>query len=141
MKKILIATHGEFAEGIMSSAEIILGKQENLFFINAHVDHIPVAEKIETFLEENVSEDDNLIIITDVFGGSVNQTAIRYLSSGKVNIITGFNLPLLLELIMLNESDITPEKLKEVTKKSKEQIIYVNDELLKVNDEDDDFDL
>ncbi|WP_203245825.1 PTS sugar transporter subunit IIA [Sporosarcina beigongshangi] len=141
MKKILIATHGEFAEGIMSSAEIILGKQENLFFINAHVDHIPVDKKIETFLAENVSEDDNLIIITDVFGGSVNQTAIRYLSSGKVNIITGFNLPLLLELIMLNESDITPEKLKEITEKSKEQIIYVNDELLKVNDEDDEFEL
>src|SRR5690606_8276617 len=103
-------------------AEIILGKQENLYFINAHIDNVPVDKKIEDFLEENVSKDDNLIIITDIFGGSVNQTAIRYISSEKVNIISGFNLPLLLEIILLNESDITPEKLKEITNNCKEQI-------------------
>lgn len=137
MKKILIATHGKFAEGIISSAEIITGKQENLFFINAYVDETSVEEKMETFLEENVSDDDTLIIFTDIFGGSVNQTATRYLSRGNINIISGFNLPLLLEVIMLNEADIIPEKLKEITDNSKEQLIYVNDELLKVNDEDD----
>lgn len=136
MKKILIATHGKFAEGIMSSAELILGKQENLFFINAYVDDIPIDKKMEDFLEENISNDDTLIIITDIFGGSVNQTAIRYLSSEKVNIIAGFNLPLLLEIIMLDESDVTPEKLKEITYNSREQLRYVNEELLKVNEED-----
>lgn len=137
MKKILIATHGKFAEGIVSSAEIILGKQENLFYINAYVDDVPIDKKIEDFLEEHIDEEDTLIIFTDIYGGSVNQTATRYLENGKVNIIAGLNLPLLLEVIMLSEADVTSEKLKEITESSKEQIIYVNDQLLQVNEEDD----
>lgn len=137
MKKILIATHGKFAEGIVSSAEIILGKQENLFFINAYVDDVSIDKKIEDFLDEHITEEDTLIIFTDIYGGSVNQTATRYLESGKVNIIAGLNLPLLLEVIMLSEADVTSEKLKKITNDSKEQIIYVNDQLLQVNEEDD----
>ncbi|MBS4206565.1 PTS N-acetylglucosamine transporter subunit IIBC [Bacillus sp. FJAT-50079] len=140
MKKVLIATHGKLAEGIVSSAEIILGKQENVYFINAYVDEIPFNEKIEDFLEKNISDDDHLIILTDVFGGSVNQTSLRYISNEQVNIITGFNLPLLLEILMLSEADITTEKIKEIITNSKEQIIYVNEELLKIN-ETDEFDL
>lgn len=137
MKKILVATHGKLAEGIVSAAEIIAGKQENLFFINGYVDDIPIDKKIEDFLEENISSDDTLIIFTDIFGGSVNQTAIRYMTSDKVHVIAGVNLPFVLEVIMMNEKDITHEKLKESTYNVREQIIYVNDELLKVNTDDD----
>lgn len=137
MKKILIATHGKFAEGIVSTVEIITGKQENLYFLNAYVDDISVEEKMETFLKENVNRDDHLIIFTDLFGGSVNQTAIRYLSDEKVDIIAGFNLPIILEVMMLDAAHITPERLREITNSAKEQIIYVNDELLNINEEDE----
>lgn len=137
MKKILIITHGKFAEGIVSTVEIITGKQDNLYFINAYVDDQSIEKKMDNFFKENINSDDQLIIFTDLFGGSVNQTAIRYLSEQNLNIIAGFNLPLLLEVLMLDESQLTPEKLREVTNSAKEQIIYVNDELLKINEEDD----
>lgn len=139
MNKILIATHGKFAEGIVSSAEIILGNQDNLFFINAYVDDLTLDQKFEQFFVEHITEGDTLIIFTDIYGGSVNQAAAKYLQSKEINIISGLNLPLLLEVIMLADSIITPEKLKEVTADAKEQIIYVNDQLLQV-DEADDFD-
>ncbi len=137
MKKILIITHGKFAEGIVSTVEIITGKQDNLYFINAYVDDQSIEKKMDNFFKENINSDDQLIIFTDLFGGSVNQTAIRYLSEQNLNIIAGFNLPLLLEVLMIDESQLTPEKLREVTNSAKEQIIYVNDELLKINEEDD----
>ncbi|MFM1654968.1 PTS sugar transporter subunit IIA [Brevibacillus sp. B_LB10_24] len=140
MKKVLIATHGRFAEGIAAAAEIILGKQENVFFLNAYVDETPFHQQIEEFLQQQVSEDDTLFILTDLFGGSVNQKALRYLSGDRVKIITGISLPLVLEIIMLTEADSTPDKIKEIVSSAKEQIIYVNDELLKINKQDD-FDL
>jgi mannose/fructose-specific phosphotransferase system component IIA len=137
MKKVLIITHGKFAEGIVSSVEIITGKQKNLHFINAYVDEKSVEEKLEVFLTENIRSDDYLIIFTDLFGGSVNQTVIRYLSDTKFNIIAGFNLPILLEVMMLDDTQLTPERLRQIVNDSREQIVYVNDELFKINEEDD----
>ncbi|PAV28386.1 hypothetical protein CIL05_17285 [Virgibacillus profundi] len=142
MKKILVATHARFAEGIVSSIDLILGKQENLHFINAYVDETPFNEKLEGFLNENVMDEDKLIIFTDIFGGSVNQTTLRYLTKENVFVISGVNLPVLLEVIMLGEDNVTEAKLKEIVNSSKDQIIFANDEMKKLNiTQDDDFDL
>ncbi len=45
MKKILVATHGNFAEGIISSINLILGEQDNLHYMNAYLDEVPLKEK------------------------------------------------------------------------------------------------
>lgn len=141
MKKILVATHEKFAEGIVSTANLILGKQENLSFINAYTDEIPFNEKLEAFIS-TVDEKDTLIVFTDIFGGSVNQTALGYLNRKNVYLISGINLPLLLEVVMLSEEQVNEAKLKEVVHASREQIIFANNEINKNNESsDDDFDL
>ena len=38
MRKILVATHGHYADGIRSSISILTGMQDNITFINAYVD-------------------------------------------------------------------------------------------------------
>ena len=40
---VLVLTHGSFAQGIVSALEIIVGKQENVSYINAYLDEQPVA--------------------------------------------------------------------------------------------------
>ncbi|TQS74255.1 PTS sugar transporter subunit IIA [Ornithinibacillus gellani] len=143
MKKILVATHAKFAEGIVSSIELILGKQENLHFINAYIDEIPFNEKLDSFLNEHITEEDKLIIFTDVFGGSVNQTVLKYLTVENIFVISGVNLPVLLEVCMLGEQDVISTKLTEIVNSSKDQIIFANAEVAKVNTKqsDDDFDI
>ncbi len=52
----------------------------------------------------------------------------------NTHFITGVNLPLLLEAVMLNEVDVTEEKLKEIVKRSKEQIIYTDNQKHQTNE-------
>ncbi|MFB1050038.1 PTS sugar transporter subunit IIA [Paraliobacillus sp. JSM ZJ581] len=141
MKKILVATHARFAEGIVSSTNLILGEQENLHFINAYTDETPFNEKLEAFITK-LDEQDTLIVFTDIFGGSVNQTTLGYLNRENVYLISGVNLPVLLEVVMLGEDQINEEKLKEIVNTSREQIIFANGEINKMKENaDDDFDL
>ncbi|WP_286680482.1 PTS sugar transporter subunit IIA [Tepidanaerobacter sp. EBM-49] len=139
MKKILIAAHGKFAEGIRSSAEIILGKQENLYTINAYLDETPVKQQLDEFFKGADLEKDTLLVITDVFGGSVNQAIISNYQKDNIKVITGVNLPLLLELIMLDEEDVTDDKIRSIVNKAREQVILVNDALSKATGDDFDF--
>jgi len=139
VKKILIAAHGKFAEGIRSSAEIILGKQENLYTINAYLDETPVKQQLDEFFKGADLEKDTLLVITDVFGGSVNQAIISNYQKDNIKVITGVNLPLLLELIMLDEEDVTDDKIRSIVNKAREQVILVNDALSKATGDDFDF--
>lgn len=139
MKKILIAAHGKFAEGIRSSAEIILGKQENLYTINAYLDETPVKQQLDEFFKGVDLEKDTLLVITEVFGGSVNQAIISNYQKDNIKVITGVNLPLLLELIMLDEEDVTDDKIRSIVNKAREQVILVNDALSKATGDDFDF--
>ncbi|MEH7385804.1 PTS sugar transporter subunit IIA [Bacillus sp. JJ1521] len=142
MKKILVATHAKFAEGICSAINLILGEQKNLHYINAYVDETPFNEKLESFLTEEISGEDKLIIFTDLFGGSVNQTSLRYLTRENIYLISGVNLPVLLEAIMLDDDSVNEAKLKVLVNSCKEQIIFANDEVKNLNnDSDDDFDI
>lgn len=139
MKKILMAAHGKFAEGIKSSAELILGKQDNLYIINAYLDEIPLEKKLDDFFKSIDFEKDTLLVLTDVFGGSVNQKIIGNYQVNNMKLISGMNLPLLLEMLMLNEEDVTDDRIRSIIDQSREQVMLVND-ILK-QDVSDDFDL
>ncbi|VYU58726.1 PTS system mannose-specific EIIAB component [Clostridium tertium] len=125
MLKILIATHSRFASGIKDTAEFIVGKQKYLHSINCYVDGVDLKKEIEGFFD-NVIDGDIVVLMTDLMVGSVNQQLIKYMNRPKTYLITGFNLPLLLEIVMSDESMIDESAIEEMINASKEQIILVN---------------
>ena len=136
MRHILIATHGNFAKGILSSISIISGIQENISTINAYTESKNIDEALKIYFE-NKNKSDEIIVLTDIFGGSVNQAVIKYMNEKNIFLITGFNLALLLEIITLDsEKNISEEILNKIIENSKQQLIYVNS-LLKNKLEDD----
>lgn len=139
MKKILLATHGNFASGIKSSLEIILGEQETIHAIDAYVGVISFEDQLNAYLQTVNEQEDVVIIMTDLFGGSVNQKAINLVQSDNIHIVTGLNLPLLLELQLLTEEQCTKEKIKQLIETSREQVMYV--ERTDAEEDGDDFDL
>lgn len=114
MKKILVASHGKLASGIINSVELFAGKQANIEVLDAYIDDSDYTEVIEKFFEE-LSNMEQGIIFTDIFGGSVNQKVceISSRSEKKVIIITGFNLPILLEVILSSE-DLSEKTIDEM---------------------------
>ena len=74
-RKFLIASHGNLAKGFQSSLDI-LDKGKEAAVINAYVtpeDYTPI---IQTFLQ-SLGAEEQAIILTDLYGGSVNQKLFK----------------------------------------------------------------
>ena len=84
MRKILIATHGYFADGIMSSLKLLVGEREEITIINAYVDESDVTKQYDAFFE-TLSVGDETIVFTDLYGGSVNQQLFKYTERYKAS--------------------------------------------------------
>ena len=137
MLKILIASHGNYAAGIKSAADIIVGEKSHVSYISAYVDDIPLKDKFEKYFAD-VTAEDQVIVLTDLFAGSVNQTVTSYLLKQNVYIISGINLAVVLEIVLLNpESEVTADRLRYIVEESKKQIVFINDSFTNADNKDD----
>ncbi len=133
--RILIASHGEFAKGIKSSLEIIMGPKENVEFINAYTTEESLEDSIKNVMDKIDLEKEKLIVFTDLMGGSVNQYFVNNYDISKFHLISGVNLPVLLELSLANEENITKEFINGVIESARQQLLYV--EKMEINQGDD----
>ena len=125
-RKFLIATHGTFAQGAKSSLDIIAGAQDNVYLVQAYLDDINSVEMELDVLLKGSPATEEWVVFTDLLGGSVTNQLARYATTGNVHIIAGFNLPLLLEMI-LADTDIPVDAIVEdVLSRAREQMVYVN---------------
>ncbi|MDB5008145.1 MAG: hypothetical protein JWP45_2538 [Mucilaginibacter sp.] len=126
MRKYLIATHGTFSAGVKSSLEMIIGITENVFIIQAYVDGNTVIEnEIKTVLEQ-VGDNDELIIFSDILGGSVTNQLLQQSVKLNVHIVSGFNLPLLIDVLLSDADTPANEVIESAIINAKEQMVYVN---------------
>lgn len=126
MRKYVIATHGKMAEGIRSTLEIIVGSQENLICINGYTEECPepVAE-MTRIVEEN--QGDEIVFMTDMLGGSINNNAVTLMGQGNVHVVTGINLAAVISLVMSEQDQDTAEAVREAVESSREMMVYCNE--------------
>ena len=136
MKKILIATHGTFASGAESTVKFLMGDVGNITCINAYVDQDEnLAETLEQYFAQ-IRPEDQVIVLTDIKGGSVNQKIVPYAVRENVFLVAGFNLPLLVALAIAPEG-ITKDGIKQYIEDSRNQMELV--ELVNQEGQDEDF--
>lgn len=125
MKQILIATHGKMASGIRYTAELITGKSDAITTIDAYVNN---ESDLEKQLQEYFSlhSNDRIIAFTDLMGGSVNQRLLGYAQQSNVSLITGMNLPVLIQ-VMFAPEDISEEQLQELVNESRAELQLVTE--------------
>lgn len=100
MVAIIIGTHGSFSEQILRSAKMIYGEQENVSSVTFETgegpDDLVVKYKSEI---ERLDCKDGVLFLVDLFGGSPFNAASRIASENdNMDIVTGINLPMLLEV-------------------------------------------
>lgn len=124
MKHVLIATHGKMASGIRYTAEMIAGEQTDVTTIDAYVDaETDVEKEFETYFEERKGQ--RIIVMTDLMGGSVNQKLMQYAAKDdKITLITGINLPLLIQILFADE-DVDIEEIKEYVEDARQELQIV----------------
>lgn len=113
MKRILVASHGYLADGIKSSVGILTGNQDLITAVNAYVDESDYTASIQEFID-SVEPDDDAVIFTDIYGGSVFQK-VMLMEPEKKGIVhvTGFNLAAVIETLIRTDP-ITPELMDEI---------------------------
>ena len=130
---IIIVTHGNLALELKSAMEHILGIQKNIEIISIKPDDDLEIKK--SALEESikkVDEENGVIILTDMFGGTPSNLAISLLKIGKIEIISGVNLPMLIKLIGLRDSNDI-QKVATESKESAQKYISIASEILSDN--------
>ena len=130
---IIIVTHGNLALELKSAMEHILGIQKNIEIISIKPDDDLEIKK--SALEESikkVDEENGVIILPDMVGGTPSNLAISLLKIGKVEIISGVNLPMLIKLVGLRDSNDL-QKVATESKESAQKYISIASEILSEN--------
>ncbi|MDT2739317.1 PTS sugar transporter subunit IIA [Enterococcus canintestini] len=117
MKKVVIATHGNLAQGIQSTLELFVGKKQDITYISAYTQgQADLDTQIDNFFAR-VTPADEVIVFTDIYGGSVNQKFATKTTEENIFVVAGFNVPLLLEVILATEA-ISDEFIQEMITKA-----------------------
>lgn len=102
---IIVVTHGALGSELIAVAEHVVGRQQGVISIA-----IGPEDDIERRREEimaKVKEADQgagVAILTDMFGGTPSNLAISIMVPGKVEVIAGVNVPMLIKLISVRNS-------------------------------------
>ena len=105
---ILIVSHGAFGESLIHSASHVLGKRP-LFLrqlgVTVHDEPdaiLPVAEDLIRFLDQG----HGVLVLTDIFGATPSNIAARLLKPGRVEGLSGVNLPMLIRALTYREQGL-----------------------------------
>ncbi len=136
MRKIFVSSHGRLATGIQSSLNILIGNTDKVTFFDAYLDETNVKDALDDFFK-NVNEDDQVFLLSDLYGGSVNSQMFLELEKPNTNLIAGVNLALVLELVASGDDVLDKEQITALVENARNAMTVV--ELEEKSSESDDF--
>ena len=99
MVGVLIITHLRLAEELLKTAEFIVGKIQQVRTLclapDTDVDHLH--KDIEKAIKE-VDDGDGVLLLVDMLGGTPSNLGLSFLEEGRIEVVTGVNLPMVLKL-------------------------------------------
>jgi mannose PTS system EIIA component len=103
---IVLVTHGQLAHEFQLAVEHVVGPQELMETIAIGPDD-DVEKRRQDILDAvaNVNAGNGVIILTDMFGGTPSNLAISVMQAGVVEVIAGVNLPMLIKLASIRDSN------------------------------------
>jgi PTS system mannose-specific IIA component len=96
---VVLVGHGGFPQGVLDGAEMILGPQETMHAMGLSPDEDPgeLVERVRGLRHDG--DDAPMLLLVDLFGGSPgNAVAAAFLREPDVELVTGVNLPMVLEV-------------------------------------------
>ncbi|HEY1306383.1 MAG TPA: PTS sugar transporter subunit IIA [Vicinamibacterales bacterium] len=105
---VVVVTHGQLATELLNAAETIVGDLPRFAAVSIgwHEDTEDARGEIAQAIER-VDEGAGVLILTDMFGGTPSNLAMTFLAEGRIEVITGVNLPMLIKLVNVpKQSDL-----------------------------------
>ena len=136
MLKIFLSSHGHLASGMKSSLDILLGSSDRVTVFDAYIDQTSVNEKLDEFYK-GVKAEDQVLLLSDLYGGSVNQVMYTYLTKPNTRLVAGVNLALVLEVAI--HDSLSDEELSTIVQNASEALKIVTLEKPKEEKNSDEF--
>ena len=127
MVGLIIATHGNTCAELAKSAEMFSGPLKNCetWTLNPG-DSIELGEKKLEQYVESLDEGAGVMIMTDLFGGTPSNVALKISMRKNVGILTGVNLPMLIQFVSCRENNSLDNLILECTEAGKDGILCPN---------------
>ena len=121
---LVLVTHGRLAAEFVSALEHVVGPQRNVAAICIGPEDDMEGRRKEILAAvERVDDGGGVVVLTDMFGGTPSNLAISAMGTGKVEVIAGVNLPMLIKLASVRNT----EKLEDAVISAREAgLKYIN---------------
>lgn len=107
MKYVILVSHGKFANGLNDALSMLAGNREDILSVGLE-NGKSVDEFVALFTEKvkDISNDDEVILLGDIIGGSplTNATNVLVNKGIKIVILGGMNLPLALTTVLMKDT-------------------------------------
>jgi PTS system mannose-specific IIA component len=127
---VVIVTHSALADEFLMATQQIVGAVEGIEPIS--IDPSDPIEEVEARIKKGIKKVDmgrGVLILTDMFGGTPSNISLSFQEKGKVEIVTGINLPMLIKLSTLREEK-TLDELASFIKSYGQKNIHLASEIL-----------
>jgi len=120
---LVLVTHGRLAEEFIAATEHVVGPQEALraVCIGPDDDMDLRSGEIKEAVQ-SVNQGDGVVILTDMFGGTPSNLALGLMEKGKVEVLAGINLPMLIKLASIRKESPLAEAVAEAAESGRKYI-------------------
>lgn len=132
MVGIVLVGHCHLAEELYMITRSIVGELEYICPVNFEINETPESsvKKVSGAIQK-VSKGDGVLVLTDMFGGTPSNLSLSFLEEGKVEVLTGVNLPMLIRVITLRNTGRNLLDLAQELKAYGQKNICIASEILK----------
>ncbi len=129
MVGFVVVGHGSVAEALIATAEGIVGPLEKTVPVNL-LPHEGIdlgRSKIVQAIHA-VNDGDGVVLLADMFGGTPSNCCLSVLEEGKLEVVTGINLPMLLKIPATRSQQLSVrETARELVQNGQKNILFASD--------------
>lgn len=125
---IVVVTHGNLAEELISVVKFVLSENPKVQMAGVSLDPTKEFENFKSLIQKaikKVDQGDGTLLVTDMFGGTPSNISLTFLEE-NIEVVSGVNLPMLLKLSTLKSNVNIKEAVKIAEKAGKENIIVAS---------------
>ena len=129
MVQIIVATHGGLARELVHTTQLIVGAQKGLIpvCLELHEGIEDLKGKLQRCLEQPAEGTEGHLVLVDMFGGTPSNVALEMSQNHPLRVLTGVNLPMLLESLTHRSLMDVVELAEFIAKRGKQSIFNASE--------------